>query len=70
MDEIAKLLTDVINTYAGAYAVLILSIVGVFSAVATLLPAPKEEGSKVYKVVYAVFSWIACNFGKAKNKTS
>ena len=70
MDEIAKMLIDIINTYTGVYAALILSAIGLFSAIATFLPAPKEGGSKVYKAVYAVFSYIACNFGKAKNKTS
>ena len=66
--EIAEFLTDIINTYAGAYALLILSVIGTFATFATVLPAPKEGGSKAYKVVYSVFSWLSCNFGKAKNK--
>ena len=66
--EIAEFLTDIINTYAGEYAALILSVLGTFALIATVLPAPKEGGNVVYKVVYTAFSFLACNFGKAKNK--
>lgn len=39
--------------------------VSVASAVATVLPTPKSNGT--YKIVYSVLQWIGCNFGKAKN---
>jgi hypothetical protein len=31
------------------------------------LPAPKPTSGKVYRTVYAVVNWVACNLGKAKN---
>lgn len=39
--------------------------VSIASAVSTILPAPKSDGT--YKAVYNLFQWIGCNFGKAKN---
>lgn len=41
--------------------------VTICAAVATLLPAPKTGNGKVYRAVYSVVNWIACNLGKAKN---
>lgn len=52
------------------WAPLVLSIIGVFAAVATLIPAPKEDSNKAYKIFYSVLSWIAMNFGHAKNATT
>jgi hypothetical protein len=41
--------------------------IAVCAAVATCLPAPKPASGKVYRTVYAVVNWVACNLGKAKN---
>lgn len=49
------------------YVSLLFAVIGVFSAIATVIPAPKEDSSKVYKVLYSMFSWVACNFGQARN---
>ena len=50
-----------------AYVSLFFAVIGVFSALATVIPAPKEDSSKVYKALYGVLSWVACNFGQARN---
>lgn len=53
----------------GQYGELVLSILGLFAAIATVIPAPSEQSSRLYKVFYTVLSWLACNFGKARNAT-
>lgn len=63
---------DTLLTYLNAnssdkYVSLLFAIIGVFSAIATVIPAPKEDSSKVYKAFYGVLSWVACNFGQARN---
>lgn len=49
------------------YVSLLFAVIGVFSSIATVIPAPKEDSSKVYKALYSVLSWVACNFGQARN---
>lgn len=58
---------QLINDIFGSYAGLVLSLMGVCAAVCALLPAPAEDSSTVYKVVYKVLNWIAMNIGKAEN---
>lgn len=43
------------------------TIVAICAAIATVLPAPKEESNVVYRAVYRVIQWVALNLGKAKN---
>lgn len=54
----------------GDYGQLVLAIVGVFAALAALLPAPAEGGSTVYRALYTVVNWLAMNVGNAKNASS
>ena len=57
-----------LNAHRSAkYVSLPFAVLGVFSAFATVIPAPKEDSSKVYKALYSVLSWVACNFGQARN---
>ncbi len=65
--DILTQLQSLVSTGEDHWASLILSTIGVFSALATIIPAPKDDASKVYRGVYSVISWIACNFGKARN---
>lgn len=58
---------QLINDIFGSYAGLVLSLMGVCAAVCALLPAPAEDSSKVYKVIYKLLNWIGCNLAKAKN---
>ena len=58
---------QLINDIFGSYAGLVLSLMGVCAAVCALLPAPAEDASTVYKVVYKVLNWIAMKIGKAEN---
>lgn len=51
----------------GDYGQLALAVIGVFAALATLLPAPAEDGGKVYRVFYKTVNWLAMNFGHASN---
>ncbi len=54
----------------GDYGQLVLAIVGVFAALAALLPVPVEGGSTVYRALYTVVNWLALNVGNAKNASS
>ena len=58
-----EFITEIFGSYAG----LVLSIMGVCAAIATLLPAPAEDSNIVYKGLYKVLNFIAMNIGKAKN---
>lgn len=58
---------DALIHLCGEYGELVLAILGVFAAIATFIPAPKEDSSKFYRFIYTVLSWLACNVGKAKN---
>lgn len=58
-----EFITEIFGSYAG----LVLSIMGVCAAIATLLPAPAEDSNIVYKCVYKVLNFIAMNIGKATN---
>lgn len=60
---------DGIALVFGQYGELVLSILGLFAAIATLIPAPSEQSSRTYKVFYTLLSWLACNFGRARNAT-
>ena len=51
----------------GDYGQLVLAIIGVFAAVATLIPAPDENSGKVYRAFYKTVNWLGANFGHAKN---
>ena len=51
----------------GDYGQLVLAIIGCFAALAALLPAPAEDGSKIYRAFYKVVNWLGANFGHAKN---
>ena len=51
----------------GDYGQLVLAIIGCFAALATLLPAPAEDGSKIYRAFYKAVNWLGANFGHAKN---
>lgn len=51
----------------GDYGSLVLAVVGVFAAVATLLPAPKEGSGKAYRIFYKAVNWLGANFGHAAN---
>lgn len=69
MDALLQVLSPANNTFGeyGAYAELLFSILGLFAAIATVIPAPKRNSRRSYKVFYIIMSWLACNFGKAKN---
>lgn len=58
---------DSIGHLFGEYGELALSVLGLFAAIATLVPAPREDSSKLYKFFYVLLSAFACNFGRAKN---
>jgi len=51
----------------GEYGSLVLAVIGVFAALATLLPAPGEKSGKVYCAFYKVVNWLGANFGHASN---
>lgn len=50
-----------------SWLVYVTAVVAMCAAICTVLPAPKEDGSKVYKVFYQAMQWIALNIGKARN---
>ena len=54
-----------INDIFGAYAGLVLSLMGVCAAVCALLPAPAEDSNVVYWVVYNILNWLGCNVKEA-----
>ena len=62
--------TQAITDLFKDWAPLVLSVIGVFAAIATLIPAPTEDSGKAYRVFYSVLSWIAMNFGHAKNSST
>lgn len=58
---------EIITEVFGSYAGLVLAVMGLCAAVAALLPAPGEQASTLYRVVYAVLNRLAMNVGKARN---
>ena len=46
----AQEITDLFKEWAP----LVLSVIGVFAAIATLIPAPTEDSGKAYRVFYSV----------------
>lgn len=68
--DILNQIQSLLSSSGDGYASLVLSVIGVFSALATIIPAPAEDSSKIYRGAYSVLSWVACNFGKAKNAGS
>ena len=40
------------------------------AALAVALPAPKDGGNAIYKVVYTAIQWTALNVGRARNASS
>lgn len=69
MDFLLQVFSPSHNTFGdyGAYAELLLSVLGLFAALATVIPAPRRNSRRSYKAFYIVMSWLACNFGRAKN---
>ena len=51
----------------GDYGQLVLAIIGCFAALAALLPAPAEDGTKIYRAFYKVVNWLGVNVGHATN---
>lgn len=69
MDQISNILEPfrgVLGEYS-AYGELLLSVLGLFAALATVVPHPKRNSCRAYKIFYVIITWLACNFGKAKN---
>lgn len=60
MDALQTLVPD-------SWLVWITAAVTVCSAVAAVLPAPKENSGTAYRAAYRVIQWVALNLGKAKN---
>lgn len=60
---------DLINSVFGSWAGIVLAVIGLFSAVAVILPPPTEKSGAVYRLTHKVLSWLACNVGQAKNAT-
>ncbi|HIU17695.1 MAG TPA: hypothetical protein IAB01_04490 [Candidatus Avidesulfovibrio excrementigallinarum] len=58
---------DLVTDLFGSYAGLVLSVMGVCAAVAALLPAPAQDGSAVYRLVYKALNLLAANVGHATN---
>lgn len=46
---------------------ILLAIIGFFSVLATLLPAPAPDSSVIYQAIYKLCQWCAANIGHAKN---
>ena len=69
MDALLQVFDPYRNAFGeyGAYGELLLSILGLFAAIATVIPAPRRNSRRAYKVFYIIMSWLACNFGRAKN---
>lgn len=69
MDFLLQVFSPVSNTVGdySAYAELLLSVLGLFAAIATVIPAPRRNSRRAYKILYVILSWLACNFGRAKN---
>lgn len=61
--DLTQLITDIFKDWAPV----VLAIIGFFAALATVIPTPTETSGKAYRIFYSIFSWIAMNFGKAKN---
>lgn len=40
---------------------------GVCAWLATIMPAPSDSSSALYKLLYEVITWCGANIGKAKN---
>ena len=60
-------MNEILSIIPEDWGTILLAAIGVCAAVATLVPAPKENSNKLYKFVYTVLSWCAMNIGKAKN---
>ena len=54
----------------GPFLPWIAGIVAVASALAPLLPAPKDNARAVYANVYRAVNFVALNMGHAKNATT
>ena len=61
--DFSQIITDIFKEWAP----FVLAVIGVFSAIATLVPAPGADSGRAYRVFYSVLSWTAMNFGYAKN---
>lgn len=44
-----------------------LAAIGIASIIATFLPAPAPDGSRIYACIYTLFQWCAANVGRARN---
>lgn len=66
MDELFSKAADLLSAWSGSYADLVFSVIGVFAALAALLPAPKE-GQRLYGIVHAAVNFIAMNILRARN---
>lgn len=61
-------LVNMINDIFGSWAGVVLALIGIFAALATIIPAPSASSGWIYKGFHALVSWLACNFGQAKNE--
>lgn len=51
----------------GQYGELVFAVVGVFAAIAALLPAPSAQSGRWYRALYRVSNWLAINIAHARN---
>lgn len=67
MDEILSALYNWICSLGDNWAMAAMIVGAVCAALATVVPAPKEDANVVWRVVYGLINLIGLNFGKAKN---
>ena len=67
MDEILSALYNWICSWGDNWAMAAMIVGAVCAALATVVPAPKEDANVVWRVVYGLINLIGLNFGKAKN---
>ena len=60
-------MNEILSIIPEDWGTILLAAIGVCAAVATLVPAPKENSNTFYKAVYKLLSWCAMNIGNAKN---
>lgn len=53
--------------YGEKVVMAILAIIGIVAFIMPLLPVPKEDGNKVYALVYGILNKVAMNYGSCKN---
>lgn len=70
MDEILTALYSWLSSLGDNWAMAVMIVGAVCAALATVIPAPKEDANVVWRVVYGIINIVGLNWGKAKNAST